>query len=171
MLKKIIKVLKNFLGVRPARRKAKRRSPRSKISILKKKKKVSSVRLKVKKSVPKKQILRISRKASSSVKKKLNSSKKKPIPDGSSKKDSSELIGEVTHYFPKIMVCVVKVQNVAIRVRDEVLIRGKNTDFKLKVSSLQIESQDVAVATKGKLVGLKLNQQAHVGDKIYKCNG
>ena len=78
------------------------------------------------------------------------------------------LTGAVTHYFSKIMVCVVKVTHGSFSVGDQVRIQGSGRSFTQKVVSLQIESQDVRVAPKGQLVGLKVVQPVRVGDKVFK---
>lgn len=78
------------------------------------------------------------------------------------------LTGEVTHYFSKIMVCVVKITRASLSVGDHIRIQGNGAAFTQKVVSLQIESQDVRVAPKGQLVGLKVAQPAKPGDKVFK---
>lgn len=83
-------------------------------------------------------------------------------------KKSKVYVGEITHFFPKIQVCVLKIVANSIKIDDQIEIRGGNNFFVQKVRSLQIESKDVQVASKGKLVGLKVNQIARVGDKIYR---
>ncbi len=76
--------------------------------------------------------------------------------------------GEITHYFSKIMVCVVKVTGTSLNVGERINIRGAHTDFIQKVGSLQIESVDVRTARKGQLVGLKTDQVCRVGDQVFK---
>ena len=76
-------------------------------------------------------------------------------------------VGEITHYFSKIMVCVVKVTHHRLTVGDRIHIKGTQTDFVQPVQSLQIESIDVRVANKGKLVGLKTAQVCREKDKVY----
>ncbi len=78
------------------------------------------------------------------------------------------VVGEITHYFPRIQVVVVKVLKGPLRVGDSIRIKGKTTDFTQIVHSMQIESVDVKAARKGQIIGLKVGQQASVGDKIYK---
>ena len=78
------------------------------------------------------------------------------------------LVGEITHYFSRIQVCVVKMTKGYIKVGETVRIKGKMTNFTQKVKSLQIESVDVKVAMRGKLVGLKVAQEVREGDKLYK---
>jgi len=78
------------------------------------------------------------------------------------------LIGEITHYFSKIMVCVVKVTDKSLLVGDKILISGSSTNFHQRVKSLQIQSVDVQMARRGDLVGLKTDEVCRVGDKVYK---
>jgi hypothetical protein len=80
---------------------------------------------------------------------------------------SAILVGEVTHYFSKIMVVVVKVTHDQLRVGDKIRIKGHITDFIQKVESLQIESVNVPTAHKGQLVGLKVVKETRVGDHVY----
>ena len=80
-----------------------------------------------------------------------------------------ELVGEITHYFSRIEVCVVRITRGSLRVGERVRIKGHSSDFVQKVQSLQIESRNVDLAKKGHLVGLKVNQVARVGDLVYKA--
>jgi hypothetical protein len=79
------------------------------------------------------------------------------------------LIGEVTHYFPRIQVAVVRVTAGTLKLRDSVLIEGSQTEITQTVLSLQIESSDVKIVRKGQLAGLKVEGAARVGDKVYKA--
>lgn len=94
-------------------------------------------------------------------KKRIIHPKKKPV------REDGILIGEVTHYFSKIMVCVVKMTRGSMRVGDQIRIKGSTSDFAQKAKSLQIESRDVHMAKKGQLVGLKVDQLVRSGDKVY----
>lgn len=90
----------------------------------------------------------------------------KKVPKG--KKPPQEFyVGEITHYFPKISVVVVKVEEHPILIADTILVKG-SADFSQKVQSLQVESKDVRFARKGELVGLQVIQPAKPGDKVYK---
>lgn len=109
-------------------------------------------------------------------KKRLSSLKKKRIPTQSRKKSKNkpnvlkkeEVVGEITHFFSRIQVVVIKMTKAEIVVGDRLRIQGKATNFIQKVRSLQIESVDVKKARKGQLVGLKVESQAKVGDKVFK---
>ena len=80
---------------------------------------------------------------------------------------SSKPIGEITHYFSKIKVVVVKVLDKKMSVGDTIWVKGKSTNFKQTVDSLQVESIDVKSAKKGKLVGLRVKKDAKPGDYVY----
>ena len=76
--------------------------------------------------------------------------------------------GEITHFFSKIQVIVVKMTKGNLAVGNKVRIHGKSTDFIQTVRSMQIESVDVRFARRGQLIGLKVERGAKVGDKLYK---
>jgi hypothetical protein len=94
----------------------------------------------------------------SAVKKKIV--KKTPI--------KKKKVGDITHYFDRIKVCVVKVTKGSVLIGDKLTIIGPKTKFVQKVWSMQIESLDVKVAKKGQLIGLKVDKLVAVGDKVYK---
>ena len=77
-------------------------------------------------------------------------------------------VGEITHYFDRIKVCVVKINQGSILIGDKLTIVGEKSKLVQKVWSMQIESQDVKVAKKGQLIGLKIDKPATVGDIVYK---
>ncbi len=77
-------------------------------------------------------------------------------------------VGEITHYFDRIKVGVVKINQGTILIGDRLTIAAKPSPFFQKVWSMQIESQDVKVAKKGQLIGLKIDKPVSVGDIVYK---
>ena len=77
-------------------------------------------------------------------------------------------VGEITQYFDRIKVCVVKITQGTILIGDKLTIAGKKSKFVQKVWSMQIESRDVKVAKKGQLIGLKVDKPVEVGDVVYK---
>ncbi len=77
-------------------------------------------------------------------------------------------VGEITHYFDRIKVCVIKVTQGTILIGDRLTIVGPKVQFIQKVWSMQIESEDVKVAKKGQLIGLKIDKPVRVGDMVYK---
>jgi hypothetical protein len=78
------------------------------------------------------------------------------------------LVGEITHYFDKIKVCVVKVTKGGFKIGDRLRIQSGETGFIQKVGSIQVESVDVKTARKGQLVGMKVDRKVHEGATVYK---
>ncbi len=76
--------------------------------------------------------------------------------------------GEITHYFSRIQVAVVKMTAGYLRIGDKIVIQGKQGNFSQTVTSLQVESVDVKAAQKGQIIGMKVIKEPRVGDKVYK---
>ena len=78
-------------------------------------------------------------------------------------------VGKVTHYFTKIGVAVVEITDGSIKVGDEIHIKGHTTDFKQKVSSMQIEHENVQMAEPGQSIGIRVNEPVRANDLVYKA--
>lgn len=90
-------------------------------------------------------------------------------PFAEEKKSPKEVcVGQITHFFPRIQVVVLKMTGGTISVGNTIHIKGRGTDLIQKVGSLQIESVDVKTARKGQLVGLKVEKAVKVGSKVYQ---
>jgi translation elongation factor EF-1alpha len=80
---------------------------------------------------------------------------------------TEQLVGKITHYFPKIGVAVVKLSG-NLRQGDQIVVKGTLTTFRQTVSSMQIEHASIAQATPGQEVGMKVTQPVHVGDQVLR---
>ncbi len=78
-----------------------------------------------------------------------------------------KLIGKVTHYFGKIGVAVIELED-TLKVGDTIRIVGGETDFTQTVESMEIEHQKIQEAKTGDKVGLKVEQKVREGYKVYK---
>lgn len=78
-----------------------------------------------------------------------------------------EEVGKISHYFTKIGVAIIDLK-ATLKVGDEICVKGSTTDFSQKVSSMQIEHENVDEAEAGKSIGLKLDNKAREGDVVYK---
>ncbi|MFH1359419.1 MAG: hypothetical protein ABIJ41_00085 [Candidatus Omnitrophota bacterium] len=186
--KSIKKIVKR--NPRPAKKKTRKKSKSGRSKPRLKTKKLRVVKKKIKKVkhfkkrqgkkriIPKKR--RFKKKArkriigQKSTKQRRQSIKRKP-PDQApriSQKAKSEglLIGEITHYFSKIEVCVIKMTNGQMALGDRIKIQGSTSDFIQKVTSLQIENSDVRLARKGQLVGMKVNSKCREGNQVFKLS-
>lgn len=168
ILKKLIDALKRRFSFRKKKkhtRKVKtRRIIRRKVTRVKKAKprrffqKTRSVKKPKKPQKPRKKKFRVTKSP-----KKILPSRRPAVPV-----KENPPIGEITHYFSRIGVCVVKINSGTIAVGDKLQIKGATTKFIQLVRSLQIESVDVKIAHKGDLVGLKADKKARAGDLVYK---
>src|SRR3989338_8932769 len=75
---------------------------------------------------------------------------------------SDQVVGEITHFFPRIQVVVVKMLKGSMRMGDRVRIKGKTTDFTQPVRSMQIESVDVKVVRRSEEHTSELQSQFHL---------
>jgi len=76
-------------------------------------------------------------------------------------------IGKVTHLYRKIGVVIVKLSG-SVFVGDVLHFKGNERDVEEKISSLQINHDDVSSAKKGDEVGMKVSGHVCEGDKVYK---
>jgi translation elongation factor EF-1alpha len=80
---------------------------------------------------------------------------------------AEKLIGKVNHWFGKIGVIGISLTG-ELAVGDRIHIRGHTTDFEQEVTSMQIMHQDVAEASPGDDVGVKVQSRARTGDRVFK---
>ena len=78
-----------------------------------------------------------------------------------------ERVGTVSDYFAKIGVAGIDVE-ATLRVGDTIHIVGHTTDLQQTVDSIQIEHEQVAEATKGDAIGVKVRERCRGGDVVYK---
>ncbi len=75
-------------------------------------------------------------------------------------------IGEVSHYYDKIGVAIVKF-NRTVKIGEEINFKGENTDFNQKIESMQYDHKEIKNAKKGQEVGIKVDEKVHEGNKVY----
>ncbi len=77
-------------------------------------------------------------------------------------------IGKVIHFFNHIRVAIVKFnQNVSSGT--ELYFKGATTDFKEVAKSMQYNHAIIAIAPKGKQIGIKVKKRVREGDLVYKA--
>ena len=76
-------------------------------------------------------------------------------------------IGEVIHFFNKINVAVIKLDD-ELNVGDEISIEGATTNFTQKVDSMQVEHNNLEKAEKGMEIGMKVKDSVRKGDKVFR---
>ena len=75
-------------------------------------------------------------------------------------------VGVVTHYLDKIKVVIVKL-DADVQVGDRLVLNGESGPFRQKLSSMQINRQNVETAGPGDDIGIKVSKKALVGETIY----
>lgn len=89
------------------------------------------------------------------------------MPNETPEQKEGKLIGEVTHYYGKIGVAVIKLSD-TLRVDDKIRVAGGETDFEQVIESMEVDHKKVEVSKAGDSVGLKIEQKTRKGYKVYK---
>ena len=90
---------------------------------------------------------------------------KKVVKKKTKEKASENEVGEVSTFFSQINVAAIKLSN-SLSVGDKIHLKGHTTDFKQKVSSMQIEGKKVEKAKKGEHIGIKVSDRVRPNDKV-----
>ena len=94
--------------------------------------------------------------------------KRKPAIKSGVKKLKQNIVGIVTHYFPRVKAAAIKLK-APLKLADTVKIKGHTTDFTQVVSSLQINRQPISMAKRGQEIGLLVNSRVRRKDIVYKA--
>ena len=81
--------------------------------------------------------------------------------------EEGKLIGEITHYFGKISVAIIKITD-SLKVGDEIRIVGGEVDFNQTIESMEVDHKKIEQAKSGESVGLKVQEKVREGYKVYK---
>jgi hypothetical protein len=79
---------------------------------------------------------------------------------------AKNLIGSVSHYYPRINVAVVDLSK-PLKIGDKISIEGATTKMVQIVESMQVEHKNVSSAGPGDSVGMKVNNRVRPGDNIF----
>ena len=105
---------------------------------------------------------RVARKPAKKAAKKAT---KKP---GLTKQEKADLIGKVTHYFPKVRAAVIKLK-VPLAIGDTIKIKGHTTDFTQNITSMQIDRVPINSAKKGDEIGVLVISRVRRNDTVFKA--
>ena len=79
-----------------------------------------------------------------------------------------QLVGRVTHYFPRVEVAAVEVTDDEIRIGDTIRVLGVTSGFTKQVDSMEIDHVPVEVAGVGETVGIRVLERARVKDLVFR---
>ena len=77
------------------------------------------------------------------------------------------MIGRVIHYYPKIGVAAV-VLDEHLRKGDRIHISGPHDDLHQSVTSIELEHVPITEADAGQDIGIKVIERVHEGDIVYR---
>lgn len=77
------------------------------------------------------------------------------------------MIGRVTHYYPRIGVAAVVLEN-HITKGDRIHIHGPHDDLHQSVTSMELDHVPISEADAGQDVGIKVVERVHEGDLVYR---
>jgi len=78
-----------------------------------------------------------------------------------------KLIGVISHFYPKISVAVIDLED-TLKVGDKISIERTSGSFEQTVESMEIEHEKVEEAGKGQSIGLQVTERTREGAKVYK---
>jgi peptide subunit release factor RF-3 len=78
-----------------------------------------------------------------------------------------EQIGEITHFFSKISVAVVKLDK-NLKVGDKISIEGHENKVEQTVDTMEIDRNPIEEAKPGDDIGMKTTGPVKPGDKVFK---
>jgi len=81
--------------------------------------------------------------------------------------NEEQLIGQVTHYFDRLSVAIIKLSK-PLRAGETLHYKGAKTDFVGTVTSMEIEHQAIDEAKVGDEIGMKVDEKVREGDRVYK---
>jgi translation initiation factor IF-2 len=81
----------------------------------------------------------------------------------------SDYIGEVTHFYKKILVGVIRLR-ADLSIGDTIRFKGAHTDFTQQVESMQVEHENIESASAGSEVAMKVDQRVRGGDSVYRVS-
>ena len=76
-------------------------------------------------------------------------------------------IGKITHYYGHLSVGIIQLTD-TLKVGESIHFKGHSSDFTQSIDSMQIEHASVPEAKLGDMVGIKVAQKVHPGDKVFK---
>lgn len=79
-------------------------------------------------------------------------------------------VGKVTHYFDKIGVAVLSIEDSPLSIGDKIKIKTNKGDLEQTVQSMQVNHEEIELAETGDEVGLKVDGKVKPGDEVFKLS-
>jgi hypothetical protein len=79
-----------------------------------------------------------------------------------------QVVGLITHYFPKVSAGVIKLKS-PLAAGDKIRVKGNTTDFTQSVVSMQIDCKPIVSAKCGQEIGLLVNSRVRRKDVVFRA--
>lgn len=89
-----------------------------------------------------------------------------PSKGGVKQKMADKKIGTITHFFDKISVGIIKLDD-TFKIGDKVKFQGATTNFEQEITEMQLEHKSIETGKKGQEVGVKTNEKVREGDNVF----
>lgn len=76
-------------------------------------------------------------------------------------------IGKVIHFYDKLGVAIIDLENGGLKVGDQVKFKRGDDEFTQTIDSIQVEHQDVDSVKKGDAFGVKVDQPTKPGTLVF----
>lgn len=87
---------------------------------------------------------------------------------GSQATEEKEHLGVVNHYFPKVKVAEIKLQNSSLKIGDEILVTGPTTGvLRMTITSFQKDETACELAHKNDIITIPFAEKVRDNDKVY----
>lgn len=127
---------------------------------------------KVKKTVVKKKVKAVTKRCKAALRKKpaktIAKTARMPFKKPPAGTIEGTFIGTVTHYFPHVKAGAILVENGELALGDMIRIKGHTSNFKQKITSMEIDRKPIEKASKGDEIGLLVKSRVRIRDKAYK---
>ena len=87
--------------------------------------------------------------------------------DGNISQVKKIYLGKVTHYYPKIKVAEIKLENRGVKRGQNIIIEGNTTYLEQSIDSIEIENKKIKTAKKGEQVAIKVLTRTRINDKVF----
>jgi len=81
-------------------------------------------------------------------------------------KKTEKKIGEVVHFFDKILVAIIKL-TAPLKIGTEVKFKHGDNEFTQTIDSMEIDHKQITAAKKGDEIGVKVNQLVKDKTEVY----
>lgn len=77
------------------------------------------------------------------------------------------LVGKVNHYYDKLGVAIITIENQPLKLGDTVKLSGHDQEYSQKLTSMQLEHLQIDEAKPGMVVGIKTEKRVKENDQVF----